>query len=109
VQTKLFTILFLSFAAAALSEDLKTVNGKEYKDATVTRVDPDGVVVKTKSGSGRFTSPNCQKKFRNAFVMTPKRPRHILRSRPPITPHIKSSRTKRNANNRPPTQKTMLY
>jgi len=50
VQTKLFTILLLSFAAAALSEDFKTVNGKEYKDATVTRVDPDGVVLKTKSG-----------------------------------------------------------
>ena len=50
MQTKLSTILLLSFAAAALSEDFKTVNGKEYKDATVTRVDPDGVVVKTKSG-----------------------------------------------------------
>ena len=50
MQTKLFTILLLSFAAAALSEDFKTVNGKEYKDATVTRVDPDGVVVKTNSG-----------------------------------------------------------
>jgi len=50
VQTKLFTILLLSFAAAALSEEFKTVNGKEYKDATVTRVDPDGVVLKTKSG-----------------------------------------------------------
>jgi chromosome segregation ATPase len=50
VQTKIFTILLLSFATAALSEDFKTVNGKEYKDATVTRVDPDGVVVKTKSG-----------------------------------------------------------
>ena len=50
MQTKIFTILLLSFATAALSEDFKTVNGKEYKDATVTRVDPDGVVVKTKSG-----------------------------------------------------------
>ena len=50
MQTKLFTILLLSFAAAALSEDFKTVNGKEYKDATVTRVEPDGIVVKTNSG-----------------------------------------------------------
>jgi hypothetical protein len=50
VQIKLFTILLLSFAAAALSEDFKTVNGKEYKDATVTRVEPDGIVVKTNSG-----------------------------------------------------------
>ena len=50
MQTKLFTILLLSFAAAALSEDFKTVNGKEYKDATITRVEPDGIVVKTNSG-----------------------------------------------------------
>ena len=50
MQTRLLTILFLSFAAAALSEDFKTVNGKEYKDATVTRVEPDGIVVKTNSG-----------------------------------------------------------
>jgi hypothetical protein len=50
VQTKLFTILLLSFVAATLAEDFKTVNGKEYKDATITRVDPDGIVVKTKSG-----------------------------------------------------------
>ena len=50
MQTKLFTILFLSFAAAALAEDFKTVNGKEYKDATVTRVEPDGIVLKSNSG-----------------------------------------------------------
>ncbi len=50
MQTKLFTILLLSFAAAALSEDFKTVNGKEYKDATVTRIEPDGIVVKTNTG-----------------------------------------------------------
>ena len=50
MQTKLFTILLLSFAAAAFSEDFKAINGKEYKDATITRVEPDGVVVKTNSG-----------------------------------------------------------
>ena len=50
MRIKLFTILLLSFAAAALSEDFKTVNGKEYKDATITRVEPDGIVVKTNSG-----------------------------------------------------------
>lgn len=50
MQTKLFIIFLLSFATAALSEDFRTVNGKEYKDATVTRVEPDGIVVKTNSG-----------------------------------------------------------
>ena len=109
MQTKLFTILLLSFAAAALSEDFKTVNGKEYKDATVTRVEPDGIVVKTNSGSRRFTSPNCRKTFRNTFITTPEKPRRILPSRPPITPHIKSNRRKPDVNNRTPTQRTTRH
>jgi hypothetical protein len=50
MSTKVVTFLIQCFTSAAFAEDFKTVNGKEYKDATVTRVDPDGVVVKTKSG-----------------------------------------------------------
>jgi hypothetical protein len=34
----------------AYSEDFKTLAGKEYKDATVTRVEPDGIVLTTKAG-----------------------------------------------------------
>ena len=37
-------------ASLALADDIKTINGKEYKNATVTRVEPDGIVLKTKSG-----------------------------------------------------------
>src|SRR5204863_4844758 len=43
-------LLILFFTSAVFAEDFKTVNGKEYKDATVTRVEPDGIVVKTNSG-----------------------------------------------------------
>ena len=50
MRAKVVTVLILCFTSATFAEDFKTVNGKEYKDATVTRVDPDGVVVKTKSG-----------------------------------------------------------
>jgi hypothetical protein len=50
MSTKVLTFLILCFTSAAFAEDFKTVNGKEYNDATVTRVDPDGIVVKTKSG-----------------------------------------------------------
>src|SRR5438876_3627262 len=50
MSTKVVTFLILCFTSAAFAEDFTTVNGKEYKDATVTRVDPDGIVVKTKSG-----------------------------------------------------------
>jgi hypothetical protein len=45
--------LLLSCAAAALSDDFKTLNGKEFKDATITRVEPDGIVVKTTSGMSK--------------------------------------------------------
>jgi len=47
MSTKVLTFLILCFTSAALAEDFKTVNGKEYKDATVTHADPDGIMVKT--------------------------------------------------------------
>jgi hypothetical protein len=50
MSATVLTFLILCFTSAAFAEDFKTVNGKEYKDAAVTRVDPDGIVVKTKSG-----------------------------------------------------------
>ena len=44
-------ILLILFASVIFADDFKTIDGKEYKDATVTRVEPDGIVVKTKSGN----------------------------------------------------------
>jgi hypothetical protein len=66
-----FTIL--SFAAAAFSEDFKTVNGKEYKDATVTRVDPDGIVVKTKSGVTKVYFIELPKEIQERFHYDPEK------------------------------------
>ena len=37
-------------ASIVVAEDFKTINGKEYKDATVSRVEGDGIVLRTKSG-----------------------------------------------------------
>jgi hypothetical protein len=37
-------------ASFALADDFKTINGKEYKNVTVSRVEPDGIVLRTKSG-----------------------------------------------------------
>jgi hypothetical protein len=50
MNTKVLTFLILCFTSAVFADDFKTVNGKEYKDATITRVEPDGIVVKTNSG-----------------------------------------------------------
>ena len=46
------TIIILSLLSAslALAEDFKTTSGKIYKDATISRVEADGVVLRTKSG-----------------------------------------------------------
>jgi hypothetical protein len=67
MSTKVLTFLLLSFASVALAEDFTTVNGKEYKDATVTRVDPDGIVVKTKSAITKVYFTELPKQVQERF------------------------------------------
>src|SRR5437899_1002987 len=50
MSTKVLTFSILSFISTVFADDFKTLNGKEYRDATVTRVEPDGIVLKAKSG-----------------------------------------------------------
>src|SRR5262245_44739471 len=47
---KVLAFLIPCFTTVALADDFKLVSGKEYKNVTVSRVEPDGIVVKTKSG-----------------------------------------------------------
>jgi len=47
---KVLPFLILCFTTAVFADDFKLVTGKEYKNVTVTRVEPDGIVLKTKSG-----------------------------------------------------------
>jgi hypothetical protein len=67
MSTKVLTFLILCFTSAAFAEDFKTVNGKEYNDATVTRVDPDGIVVKTKSGITKVYFIELSKEVQERF------------------------------------------
>jgi hypothetical protein len=67
VKTKVLAFLILSFASGAFSEDFKTVNGKEYKDAAITRVEPDGIVVKTKSGITKVYFAELPKEVQERF------------------------------------------
>jgi hypothetical protein len=66
-KTTLSLFAMLS-ASLALAEDFKTINGKEFKDATVTRVEGDGIVLRTKTGISKvyfFELPqDVQKRFR---------------------------------------------
>src|SRR5437773_4132938 len=61
-------ILAVLFASLALSEDFKTTNGKVYKDATVSRIEGDGIVLRTEAGSLRWISANFLKGVRNGFI-----------------------------------------
>jgi hypothetical protein len=67
MKTKILTFLVLSFISAAFAEDFKTLNGKEYKDATVSRVEPDGIVVKTKSGISKIQFAELPKEVQERF------------------------------------------
>jgi hypothetical protein len=42
--------IFALSASLALPEDFKTIKGKEYKNARVSRVEPEGIVLIYKSG-----------------------------------------------------------
>ena len=71
MDTRVLTFLIFSVALAASSEDFKTVNGKEYKDATVTRVEPDGIVLRTKSGISKVYFAELPKEIQHRFNYDP--------------------------------------
>ena len=57
-------------ASLALADDFKTINGKEYKNVTVSRIEPDGLVLKYKSGISKSISLSCPKRFKSGFIAT---------------------------------------
>jgi hypothetical protein len=64
---KTLTLLAVCVTSLALAEDFKTINGKEYKNATVTRVESDGVVLKHKSGVSKVYFPDLPKEVQERF------------------------------------------
>ena len=60
-------ILVTLSASMALAEDFKTINGKEYKDATVSRVEADGIVLRTKSGISKVYFVELPKDVQEKF------------------------------------------
>jgi len=73
VNTKVLTFLILSFTSTAFSEDFRTLNGKEYKDATISRVEPDGIVVKTKLGITKVYFAELPKEVQERFHYDPQK------------------------------------
>lgn len=65
-------------ASLALGEDFKTTSGKVYKDATVSRVEADGIALKTKTGIFKVyfaeLPPDVQERFHWAKPEPPREP-----------------------------------
>jgi len=49
-RTKLAALFIAGVTTITLADDFRTLRGKEYKNATVTRIEADGIVLKTKAG-----------------------------------------------------------
>ena len=83
-HVKYFGILILAalFASLAFSEDFKTTNGKVYKDATVSRVEADGIELKTKTGISKVYFAELPQEVQERFHWAkPEAPREPFYSR----------------------------
>ena len=69
-QIPLITFAAL-FVSLALAEDFKTTNGKEYKNATVTLVEPDGITLRSKSGVSKVYFNELPKEVQERFHYDP--------------------------------------
>src|SRR6266403_648971 len=63
----IITYSILCFASVALADDFKLVDGKEYKNVTVSRVEPDGIVLRTKSGISKLYFVELSKEVQQRF------------------------------------------
>jgi hypothetical protein len=77
-------ILAALSVSMALAEDFKTTNGKEYKDATITRVEGDGIVIRTKTGISKVYFTELSKEVQERFHYGQATPIAAQREREPI-------------------------
>jgi hypothetical protein len=66
LKTTLAILAALS-ASLVLAEDFKTIKGKEYKNAKVSRIEPDGIVLITKSGISKVYFVELPKEVQQRF------------------------------------------
>jgi len=67
------TLIVCAVTSIALADDFKTNNGKEYKNATVTQVETDGIVVRTKVGISKLYFTELPEDVRKRFQYDPER------------------------------------
>ncbi len=68
---KILAFIILCVTSAALGEDFKTLNGKEYKNVTISRVEPDGIILRTKSAISKVYFVELPKEVQERFHYEP--------------------------------------
>src|SRR5262245_29078067 len=74
-QCVIVAILAAFSLSIVIADDSKTIAGKEYKDASVTRVEPDGIVVKSKSGISNLYFIELSQDVQTRFNYNPQQAR----------------------------------
>jgi thiol-disulfide isomerase/thioredoxin len=64
---KTLTLSILCFGCVAFADDFTTIGGKEYRNVTVSRVEPDGIVLRTKSGISKVYFVELPKEVQERF------------------------------------------
>ena len=77
-------ILAVLSASLALAEDFKTIRGKVYKDATISRVEADEIVLRTNMGISKVYFIELPKDVQERFLPSPAKTAAAPRQREPI-------------------------
>jgi hypothetical protein len=72
-KMKVLILLFLCLGLVAFADDFKTITGKEYKNATVSRVEPDGIVLTSKAGISKVYFAELPKDVQERFGYDPQK------------------------------------
>ena len=67
----LFVFLLVLATRSLLADDFKTIEGKEYKNVTVSRIEPDGIVLITSSGISKVYFTELPKEVQERFHYDP--------------------------------------
>jgi hypothetical protein len=78
-------ILAALSVSLALADDFKTIDGKEYKNATVNRVEADGIVISTKGGISKVYFTELPNDVQERFHYNPTKAALVQRGREQIT------------------------
>jgi chromosome segregation ATPase len=70
---KILLFLTVCCMSIALADDFRTNAGKEYKNVTVSRIEPDGVIVTAKSGISKIYFTELPKDVQQRFGYDPQK------------------------------------